>query len=401
MFNVIKLWSERLRTTMKEMSRYLRYIFNGHLMIVMIFLIGSLSFYYQQWIKTLDDQFPAALIMAVVLGLLLTYSPVYTFLLDADRVFLLPIENKLSTYFWKSGIVSFVLQAYIILMALAALMPMYVQVYGTTYKVFFYFLSSLLLLKIWNLATRWRIQYYVELNVHYVDTLIRYCLNTVFIYLLFVSANKLFLVFLSIVMIAFFYFFYKNSLKKGLKWEELIKLEHNRQTAFYRIANLFTDVPKLKDAVKRRKWLDWVASKITYKQANSELYLLTRTFLRAGDYLGLAFRLTIIGAVLIYYWEFIYGQYVFLVLFLYLTGFQLQPLKNHHRNILWNDLYPTGNDQREQAFRRILSTVLTIQSFAFSLLFLFKGEWVFTFIGIGIGLIFTFLFVRYYSVKKV
>jgi ABC-2 type transport system permease protein len=400
MFNVLKLWSDRSKHTSKELSRYLRYIFNGHLMIVLIFLIGSLTFYYQQWVKTLDESFPAAVIMAVILGVFLTYSPVYTFLLEADRVFLLPIESKLTKYFWRSGIVSFVLQAYILLMVLAAMMPMYVQVSGSTYRTFFYFVFLMLLLKIWNLATRWRIQYYVEKNVHRTDSFVRFCLNSVFLYLVFVSASKFLLIILFLIMLGLYYYFYQNSIKKGLKWEEIILLEQNRLTGFYRIANLFTDVPKFKDEVKRRKWLDWMARKIGFQQNNTQLYLLTRTFLRSGDYLGLVIRLTVIGGLVIYYWDFIYGQFLFLLLFLYLTGFQLLPLKNHHQNVLWIDLYPIDHEQREKSFKKILRWVLLLQTSVFSLLFVLKGDWVLFIIGMGIGVVFSLVFVRYYSLKK-
>jgi ABC-2 type transport system permease protein len=401
MFNVLKLWSDRSKQTGKELSRYLRYIFNGHLMIVMIFLIGSVTFYYQQWVKTLDETFPAAAIMAVILGVVLTYSPVYTFLLDADRVFLLPLENKMKKYFWWSGIVSFALQAYILIIVLAALMPMYVHVYGSTYKVFFLFILLLSLIKIWNLATRWRIQYYVEKQVLLSDSIVRFSLNSVFLYLLFVGANKILLMILSIIMLGLFYYFLQNSKNKGLKWEEIILLEQNRLTGFYRIANLFTDVPKLKDVVKRRKWLDWVHANIVHDQKNTQFYLLTRTFLRSGDYLGLFIRLTVIGGLVIFYWDFIYGQFLFLVLFMYLTGFQLMPLKNHHQNVLWIDLYPTATEQREKAFRKIISFVLSIQGLILSLVFLIKGDWLLTIAGIALALAFTTLFVRFYSLKKV
>jgi ABC-2 type transport system permease protein len=370
-------------------------------MIVLIFLIGSLTFYYQQWVKTLDESFPVAVIMAAILGVFLTYSPIYTFLLEADRVFLLPIESKLSKYFWRSGIVSFVLHAYILLMVLAAMMPMYVQVSGSTYRTFFYFVFLMLILKIWNLATRWRIQYYVEKNVHRTDSFVRFCLNFVFLYLVFVAASDFLLIILFIIMLGVYYFFYQNSKKKGLKWEEIILLEQNRLTGFYRIANLFTDVPKFKDEVKRRKWLDWVAKKVSFQQGNTQLYLLTRTFVRSGDYFGLVMRLTVIGGLVIFYWDFIYGQFLFLVLFLYLTGFQLMPLKNHHQNVLWIDLYPISNEQREKAFRTILTWVLVLQTIVFNLLFVLKGDWLLSIIGMGIGVVFTLLFIRYYSLKKV
>ncbi|HYK72191.1 MAG TPA: ABC transporter permease [Pseudoneobacillus sp.] len=401
MHDVRELWTERSKKTGKEIGKYLRYIFNGHLMIVMIFIIGSLTFYYQEWVISLDEHFPAAVIMAVILSVLLTYSPIYTFLLEADRVFLLPLENKLTNYFWKSGIVSFVLQAYIILMILAVLMPIYVQVYGTGYNVFFYFLLSSLLLKIWNLALRWKVQYFVEKQVHLTDSFVRYSLNAVFLYLLFMSAKVFLLGFVFVIMWGLYFYFHKVTKEKGLKWEEIITLEQNRLTGFYRIANLFTDVPKLKDVVKRRKWLDWLTTKLVYHNKNTQLYLLTRTFLRSGDYLGLVVRLTVIGGLLIYFWDFVYGQFFFLLLFMYLTGFQLLPLKKHHQNILWLDLYPINEKHHSIAFKKIVSYVLNIQGVLLAFVFLIKGDWLYSLLGIVLAITFTLLFVRFYRWKKV
>ena len=41
MFDERLLWKERFSRTSRELSRYLKYIFNGHLMIVLIFLLGT------------------------------------------------------------------------------------------------------------------------------------------------------------------------------------------------------------------------------------------------------------------------------------------------------------------------------------------------------------------------
>ncbi|WLR53956.1 ABC transporter permease [Mesobacillus subterraneus] len=41
MFNPQHLWKERFGTFTKETGSYLRYIFNGHLVIVVLFFIGN------------------------------------------------------------------------------------------------------------------------------------------------------------------------------------------------------------------------------------------------------------------------------------------------------------------------------------------------------------------------
>lgn len=401
MFDAQKLWKDRSGRRAKDLGRYLRYIFNGHLVVVLLFLISAAAFYYQEWVKGLSPDFPAELLMAVIMGILLTYSPVYNFLLDADRVFLLPLENKLSGYFFRSGIVSLIYQGYILLMVLAALMPLYVQVSRQGFHVFLPFFAALLVLKGWNLAVRWRVQYDVDRSVHFSDMAVRFFVNGAFAYLLFRQANLLYFAVIFIVLALYYWFFYSKSREKGLKWDVLIAEEEKRMASFYRLANLFTDVPKLKDAVRRRKWLDVFLDNISFSAENTFMYLFSRTFMRAGDYLGLFIRLTVIGSIAIYFLSFGWGQLLLAILFLYLTGFQLLPLWNHHQNKLWVDLYPVAEKNKEAAFFFLMVIVLSLQAVIFTALMLIKGQWTAGVISLLAGVGFIYYFVFIYSKKRV
>ena len=97
--NSQNLWKERYLGYINETQKYLRYIFNGHLVFVMVLVLGGLAYYYSDWVKTLNNDFPAALIMAFVLSIIVTRSPINTFLKEPDTVFLLPLETKLRSYF--------------------------------------------------------------------------------------------------------------------------------------------------------------------------------------------------------------------------------------------------------------------------------------------------------------
>jgi ABC-2 type transport system permease protein len=400
MFDDKKLWKDRAGGRVKDLGRYLRYIFNGHLVIVLLFLIGTASFYYQKWIETLSTGFPAEIVMAVLASIFLTYSPVYNFLLEADRVFLLPLEDKLKGYFFRSGIASFVFQGYLLLMILAILMPMYAHVSSDGFRSFLPFLVVLLVLKVWNLFTSWRIQYFVQLSVHRWDMVVRYFINAIFTYLLFKQAS--FFILLVIVLVCVFYYrsFYVRTRKIGLKWDLLIDQEEKRMASFYRLANLFTDVPKLKDTVKRRKWLDLFLQGIPFSQEKTYHYLYSRTFLRSSDYLGLFIRLTVIGTLAIYFLSFGLGQILLSLLFLYLTGFQLLPLWNHHQNKLWVDLYPITQKYKTAAFHLLLMIILAIQAVIFSLFILIKGEMIIGLFTLIAGLVFSYIFVYFYSKNR-
>lgn len=400
MFDEKVLWKERFSKTIKELGRYSRYIFNGHFVIVMVFLIGTAAYYYQEWLKTIPEQFPVALIMAIVLAVFLTFSPIYTFLFEADKVFLLPLENKLSGYFKRSMIVSFIIQAYLLFMALGVFMPMYARVNEGNYQTYLPFFVVLLIMKVVNILTRWKVQYFVETKSHRLDSLVRYAINTVFLFFLFSNAKVFFLLPEIVLLLILLFFYNKNTKSKGLKWEFLIEQEERRMTAFYRFANLFTDVPKLRDRIKRRKWLDWLFAKLDFAQDKTFSHLYTRTFLRAGDYFGLFIRLTVIGGVGIYFISFGLGQILVILLFMYLTGFQLIPLWKHHQNKLWINLYPIKGEVKEQSFKKLLSGLLYVQAILLSLVLLVKGELVLTLISVIAGLGFAFLFTNIFVKKK-
>ncbi|MCM2533744.1 ABC transporter permease [Neobacillus pocheonensis] len=397
MFNDRKLWKDRAGRRVKDLGSYLRYIFNSHLVLVLLFLMGAGAYYYQNWIKTIPSGFPAEIIMATLIGILLTYSPIYNFLLEADQIFLLPLETKLKGYFLRSGVVSLVFQGYVLLVVLAVLMPMYAHISSDGFHSFLPFFIVILVIKAWNLAISWRIHYYVQASVILSDMIVRYFTNLAFTFLLFKHASFLILLLIVLVMAFYYQAFYVRTRKMGLKWDLLIDQEEKRMASFYRLANLFTDVPKLKDKVKRRKWLDLFISKIAFSQEKTYLFLFSRAFLRSSDYLGLFLRLTVIGTIALYYLSFGLGQILLAILFLYLTGFQLLPLWNHHQNKLWVDLYPVAPKFKTAAFHFLLMVILIIQTVLFALFVFIKGEMTIAFLVLVAGIGFSYPFVFFYS----
>lgn len=401
MFDEKLLWKERFGRTSKEFSRYLRYIFNGHLVIVFVFLIGTAAYYYQEWLKTIPDTFPAAMIMALCLAFLLTYSPIFTFMSEADRIFLLPLETRLTGYFRKSLMISFFGQIYLLVIGLAVFMPMYAAVNEGDFKNFFPFLALMLVVKGINLITRWYVQYYRETTVHRVDSLIRFIVNLVCLYLLFSNAALYFVLACVLIFIGLCVYYKQQTKEKGLKWEFLIEQDERRMTSFYRLANLFTDVPKLKNRIKRREWLDGLLLRIPFRQSASFTFLFMRTFLRSGDYWGLFVRLTLIAGAAIFFLTWGIGQVILVVLFIYLTGFQLLPLWKHHQNHSLLALYPINRQAKEKAFLGFLRKVLWTQSVLLSLVLAVKGDLMFALASLAAGIVFTVYFVSFYSQRKI
>ncbi len=400
MFEADALWKKRLRHTGKELGKYFRYIFNGHLVLVLIFLIGAGAYYYQAWVETMDPDFPVPLVMAFLLALIVTHSPIYTLLKPADRIFLLPLEDKLGPYFFRAVLLSFFISLYWLIIGLAVLMPMYVNYSTGNFSVFFSFLAILAVLKLVNFLIRWQIQYYVETIIHRVDSVIRFLVNGVFLYLLFDGASYWLLLPFVFIYALLYYLYFHQTMEKGLKWDYLIGQQGRRMMVFYRFANMFTDVPGLEYNVKRRKWLDWLERFIPFKQENVYTYLFLNTFLRGGDYFGLFVRLTIVGAIGIYLLPALYGKLLFVVLFLFLTGFQLVPLWKHHQNKILFNLYPVGEETKRSSFKILLFCLLAVQSLLLATAVLIGGNLLTAAAALGGGLLFSCLFVFFYINNK-
>lgn len=364
--NSNELWSNRFAVFVQELQKYLRYIFNGHLLFVLIIGFGGLAYYYSNWVKTLDPSFPAAILLAVIIGLPLTNSPIYTLLKEPDMFFLLPVEKQLTAYFKKSIRLSFIFQNYILLMFLAAAMPLYAQVEQGSFRDFFWILALLMVVKYLNLRIKWSVLKEQEKTVQLMDLLVRYCLNAGLLYVTLSRAGVMYIAIILLLLIGIWLYFEKAAESKRLKWEVLIELENKRMLRFYRFANLFTDVPKLKEKVARRKWLDPLLSFIAYKHENTYMYLYMRTFLRSSDYLGLFIRLTVIAAFVMVSLTGIIPQLLGAGLFVYMTGFQLIQIHKQHEHVIWHELYPISDAVKNQEVQKLLLRVLVLQSAIFA-----------------------------------
>lgn len=401
MFDSHVFYKKRLSEHLKESSRYLRYMFNEHITIAMLFLVSALAFYYQQWLSQLPENFPSAWIIGIAFGLVASYSPVRTLLKEPDLVFLIVAEEKMSAYFRNSLIYSFVIQLYIVFIVAAALAPLYFATYPErTGQIYLYTLIALLIFKVWNLLVNWWMLKVRNTTVRYIDMVLRIGLNCAVFYF-FINGDSLLAAVMTILFIMVFLYDYMLSRRQfGIAWELLVEKDRNRMQAFYRLANLFTDVPHLKNPVKRRGWLVSLVKKVPFAKKYTYDFLYRITFIRSGDYLGMYVRLLIIGGLFIFYIPNIVMKLLFTLLFLYMSSFQMMTLFQHHRTIMWLDIYPVEFNIRKQALIKWLIKLGLIQTFLFALVFLILKLYLGSLIVILGGGAFVYLFVNGFVNRK-
>ncbi|WP_047986155.1 ABC transporter permease [Ornithinibacillus californiensis] len=402
MFNSHDFFMKRFNEHLKDMSRYLRYIFNGHIAFAMLFFIAALAYYYQQWLTELHEDFPTAWIMGGILGIVVSYSPVRTLLKEPDLVFLIPAEHKMSAYFRNALIYSFVIQLYIVAIVTAAFGPLYMASFpereGSTYLLT---IAVVLVFKLWNLIANWWMLKIREKNIRVIDHVARLLLNiAVFFFLI---SGELLLVSITTILfvIVFLYDLSQSRKQAGLAWELLLEKDLHRLQSFYRFANMFTDVPHLKNRIKSRQWLvSFVDRKIPFERKNTYDYLYRITFIRGGDYLSMYVRLSIIGGLFIYFIPTIWVKIAFAILFLYMSTFQMMTLYNHHRTIMWLDLYPVEEETRREALLKWMVQLALVQTVLYAVVFILAQVYLGFLITLVGGILFTFAFTNGYVKRK-
>ncbi|HDR4480902.1 MULTISPECIES: ABC transporter permease EcsB [Bacillus] len=398
--NSTALWKERFRHFLKEVRTYSKYVFNDHLKFIFVFIIGAGAYYYQQWLQTLTSSFPTALVMAVLIGLVLTAGSIQTLLKEADLVYLLPVEEKLKPYFTKAFLFTFMIQLYIIAIVAAALAPLYFQQMKQTGAGYIWIVLAFVIVKAWNLFVAWEKSFLTDQNIQRADWFIRFILNGLFVYFLVERTSVLVIGGIVLLMVLYLAIMHQMVKGKPLNWEYLISEEGKKMMLLYRIANMFVDVPALKERVSRRKWLDFILSIIGEKR--TYLYLYTRTFLRSGNYFGLYVRLLALGGVILYFIPFLYGRFIVSLIFLYLIGYQLLTLWKHHRMKIWLDLYPVGGEEKKKDFLTLLNAILLTGSVVFTVIFaLATKDFMMTGILLVVSIVFSIGFVYQYGAKRI
>ncbi|ALC80622.1 MULTISPECIES: ABC transporter permease [Bacillus] len=375
MNSIRSIWQSRLEDHIKESRSYLKYMLNDHLMIVLIFLFAGGATWYSGWLKTMPENFPSYLVMALLLALILSSSYVRTFLKEPDFVFLLPIEAKMEPYLKNAFRYSFVSQLFFLVAVSIIFIPLYIKVSGKPFSFLLFLLVQLLIYKWWNLAVEWRVTYFNDSTMIILDKIGRFAINFAGVYVV-LRSLYVYSIIVYVIMAAVLIWFTARAKKKSFKWERHIANEIQRKQRFYRIANLFTDVPHLRKQAKRRKYMDWMLKLIPYEQNKTFQYMYARAFIRSNDYFGLAIRLTVISALIILYFSANQWITAGLIAFaVFLTGIQLTPLYGHFSQLSLPELYPVKKERKASSFFTLLKSILIIQAALLVLISLFKMQW--------------------------
>lgn len=301
--DISALFKKRRTKWHMQNIKYLRYVFNDHFILVLMFLLGFLAYQYAAFLKHMPQNWlPGYLIAAGVSILILFVGQLATFIEQADQQFLLAKEEAVQSYLQTCIKKSMLIPAVVIVITVVLLSPLV----GLMLPLVLVWIVGLLLIK----------------------------------YSLLVRKSRSFI-------------------KGGLiQWQYLINHEKKRQYAVLKIFSQFTEVKGLQQTAKRRKYLDFFLGKS--KQAYT--YLFIRTFLRSGDYFMLMLRLTGLAILSLILLDNDLFALLLTLLFTYLLVFQLLPISQSQDYQIMARLYPIHVSDKKRAASKVISDLVLIVS---------------------------------------
>ena len=95
MSNIEHIFSDRRKKEQELKLKYSKYIFNSHLIMFLIIVLGAALINYSKWIATASqfELYSVFIAATLIFSYYLVSTKVKTYIKEADSVFLLPLEK--------------------------------------------------------------------------------------------------------------------------------------------------------------------------------------------------------------------------------------------------------------------------------------------------------------------
>lgn len=360
MNNMHSVWAKRFEHYIGEVMKYMRFVFTGHIAIVLVFIVGAGGYQYSEWLKVVPSDFPAEWLIAVIIGILVAFSRPVTLLKEPDQVYLLPLESQMPNYFNKAKNWTFWSQILLPVVLYIVAIPLLKAVTTLGMLEIWLTVVFIAILKIMNVQAEFNYRYANRGEAIFLDRFVRAIVSVIGIQMTLADG---FLGTVFLIMLGFYILSLKKKVQNNpVPYEHFIKLEQNRMMRFYRFANYFTDVPHLKGSVKRRAWLDLAYNAIRYKKENTQAYLIYRTFIRTDDHFYLWVRLTAISAIIAMFITIPVVTWIVVGALAFATTLQLKYALMSAGEFRMDMLYPIPRDTRKQAVVKLLRQLSIVQA---------------------------------------
>ncbi len=360
MNNMYNVWAKRFEHYIGEVMKYMRFVFTGHIAIVLVFIVGAGGYQYSEWLKVVDSSFPAEWIIAGIIGTVVTFSSPVTLLKEPDQVYLLPLESQMPNYFKKALNWTFWSQLLLPVILFIVAIPLLKEVTDLSVTAIWSVVLFIIVLKFIHVRGEFHYRYVSRGHSIALDRVVRMAVSIIAMYS--VLTDGLFSIVFLIMLAYYALTLRKKTKNQPVPYEHFIRLEQNRMLRFYRFANYFTEVPHLKGSIKRRAWLDVAYKGVPFKKKNAQAYLVYRTFIRTDDHFYLWIRLTAISAVIAIFVAIPFVTWIVVAALSFATTLQLKYALMSSGEFRMDMLYPIPRETRKQAIVKLLRSLSVVQA---------------------------------------
>ena len=382
MSNIENIFANRRKKEQELKLTYSKYIFNSHLIMFLIIVLGAAMINYSKWIAIASQFELYSVFIAATLAFsyYLISTKVKTYIKEADAVFLLPLEKYYKNVGKKTIINTTVVHVIAFVIFYFSVKPI-TSIIGTVDRIAICLLIMVILLN--NLLKYFQIIHYKELIwvkiLQFIVVFIQ--IISVFIVNTYILITDL----VGIISLSYStYYILKNAgnvrnaddkEKFVVKWNEAAEYDKHRMESYLKFVNMFVDVPLSGVKVARRKYFDAILPKLTkdnFTKENSFKYYYYRVFLRQENTVFLALRLMLLAGLIIFSFKNPYVSAVAIISYSYLTIIQLVPLYKQMSNNIWHSILPVDESIKIGSFKKLLMVVMlttTIMLAIFAILF--------------------------------
>ena len=370
MSNIENIFSDRRKKEQELKLTYSKYIFNSHLIMFLIIVLGAVLINYSKWLAIASKVELYSVLIAATLAFsyYLVSTKIKTYIKEADAVFLLPLEKYYRKVGLKTVINSTVVHIITVVIFYFATKPI-TNLIGNIDRLS---IIMLLIVIIWNNLLKYlQVIHYKEIIWSKLLLFIVIFMQLLVVFFDDIAIRIIYLI--SIIVLAVFtYYIMKNAGNKlndkdqekyVVNWNQAADYDKHRIESYLKFVNMFVDVPLSGVKVARRKYFDILLPKLTkdnFKKENSFKYYYYRVFLRQENTVYLALRLMLLAALVIFSFKNTYVSGLAIISYSYLTIIQLVPLYKQMSNNIWYSILPVSEDIKIKSYKQLLTSVMIV-----------------------------------------
>lgn len=360
MKNLEEIWTKRFQQYLKELFKYLRFVFATS--YIAIIIAGSFAVaYYMKWLQVVPHDFPSEWLVSIVCGILLSFSSPTTLIREPDQIYFLQLESRMDSYFRKALKWTYWSQIFPVLVIYSATIPLLLKVESPSLWKISLGLCAILILKYINVQIEFSNHRKKQGRHHFINRLLRMSLSIIILKLAIEGEIIFFFIFI-VILVVYEKQDRKNAIFEPIPFDYFSKIESARMARFYRFVSYFTDVPFLKENISRRAWLDFATKLIRYDQKNTSLYLIVRTFMRTDESVYLWLRLTIISAFIVAFVNVPVVVWMIVSALSFATIYQIKHMFISPKGVRMNAFYPIPVSNQQIAVNKLLRALMLLQS---------------------------------------